>query len=116
MLICEGGQVGVCRITFMSDMCRKDPAMGTQHTFSAHSVCVLNHLMGVEMVIARLFWTVGVIQDYNIKPHLVLAKSLPILFEQRRSIRTVEDSAAVASLPSPEHGWRERPSPNTTQP
>jgi pyruvate dehydrogenase (quinone) len=45
MLFCEGSQVGVCRITFMSDMCRKDPAMRTQHTFSAHSVCVLNHLL-----------------------------------------------------------------------
>src|SRR5882724_1884068 len=97
MLFCEGGQVGVCWIAFMSDMCRKDPAtIGTQRTFRAHSVCVHNHLTGVEMIIARLFWTVGVIQDYSIKPHLVLAKSLPRLFEQRRSIRTVEDSAAIS--------------------
>src|SRR6266851_568060 len=95
MLFCEGSQVGVCRITFMSDMCRKDTAMGTQRTFSAHSACVLNHLAGVEMIVARLFWTVGMIQDYSIKPHLVLAKNLPRRFEQRRSIRTVEDSAAV---------------------
>lgn len=42
--------------------------MRTQHTFSAHSVCVLNHLMGAEMVTARLFGTVGVIQDDSIKP------------------------------------------------
>src|SRR5260370_10768675 len=95
MLFCEGGQGGVCRITLMSDMCRKNPAMGTQRTFSAHSVCMLNYLMGVEMIIARLFWTVRVIQDYGIKPHLVLAESLPRLFEKGRSIRTVEDSAAV---------------------
>src|SRR6266404_4873168 len=79
----------------MSDMCRKNASMGAQHTFSAHPVCVLSHLMGAEMVSARLFGAVGVIQDYSIKSHLVMAKSLPSFFKQRRCIRTVEDSATV---------------------
>jgi len=79
----------------MSYMSRKNPAVRIQNTFSAHSVCVLNHLMNAEMVTATLYGTVGVIQDNNIKPHLVLAESLPSVFEQRRSVRTVEDSAAV---------------------
>src|SRR2546427_5939859 len=57
-------------------------------------ILVLDHTYGpeqpgIEMVTARLFGTVGVIQDYIIKPHLVLAKSLPRLFEQRSEERRV---------------------------
>ena len=80
MMFCEGGQVGMCRITFMGDMRRKDAAISTQHTFRAHSVCVLNDLMGAQMVTTMLFGTIGVIQDHNIESHLVLPESLPRLF------------------------------------
>src|SRR5215472_15277106 len=96
MLFCKGCQIGVRRITFMGDVRRKDTAMGTQHAFCTHPVCVLNHLMSAEVVTAGLFGTVGMIQDYDIKSHLALAKSLPSFVEQRRCIRSVEDSAPFA--------------------
>lgn len=78
----------------MGDMRRKDAAMWTQNTFRAHSVCDLNDFVSAQMVTTKLFGTIGVIQDHNIKSHLVLPESLPCLFEQRSCIRTVEDSAA----------------------
>ncbi len=53
MLFCESGQVGVCRIAFVSDMCSKEAGVWTQHTFGAHSVCVLNDLMGAQMITTR---------------------------------------------------------------
>lgn len=66
VLSCEGDQVGVRRITFMSDMRRKDPGTGSQHAFQAHSRYVLDYLADAEMVSARLFRTIRVIQDYSI--------------------------------------------------
>jgi len=81
MLFCESGQVGMRRIAFVSDMCSKDAGVWTQHTFRAHSVCVLNDLTSAQMVTTGLFGTIGVIQDHNIESHLVLPESLPRLFE-----------------------------------
>ncbi len=94
MLFCESDQVGVCRIAFVSNMCRKEAGVWTQHTLRAHSVCVLNDLTSAQMVSTKLFGTIGVIQDHNIESHLVLPESLPRLFEQRGCIRTIEDSTA----------------------
>ena len=93
MLFCESSQVGVWRIAFVSDMCSKEAGVWTQHTFRAHSVCVLNDLMGAQMITTRLFRTIGVIHDHNIESHLVVAKNLPSPFEQCGCIRTIEDSA-----------------------
>src|SRR5258708_39813900 len=84
-----------CRITFMGDMRSKDSAIWTQHAFRAHSVCVLDDLMGAQMVPTGLFGTIGMIQDHNIESHLVLPENLPRLFEQCGCIRTINDSAAV---------------------
>src|ERR1017187_9002973 len=50
--------------------------------------------MGAQMVTARLFGTIGVIENHNIESRLVPPESLPRLFEQRGCIRTIEDSAA----------------------
>src|SRR5260370_7576574 len=51
MLFCEGGQGGVCRITLMSDMCRKNPAMGTHRTFTPPSPPILNYFLAVQIPI-----------------------------------------------------------------
>jgi hypothetical protein len=75
MSFCKKRQLGVCRIAFMGDVRRKDASMGTQYVFRPHSVCMLNDLMSAEMVPARLFGTIRVIQDHNIKLHLALPKS-----------------------------------------
>src|SRR5882724_12808540 len=90
MMLCEGGQVGMSRIAFMGDMCRKAAGIWTQHTFCVHSVCVLKDLMGAQMVATRLMGAIGVIQDDNIESHLVLPEGLPCLFEQRGCIRTIK--------------------------
>src|SRR5260221_7927517 len=82
MLFCESDQVGVCRIAFVSNMCRKEAAVGAQHTFRAHSVFVLNDLTRAQMVSAKLFGTKSVIQDHNIELHLVLPERLPQPFVQ----------------------------------
>src|SRR5258706_12224546 len=74
MLFCESDQVGVCRIAFVSNMCRKEAGLGSQHTFHAHSVCLLNELTSAQMVSAKLFWTIGAIQDDDIESHLVLPR------------------------------------------
>src|SRR5258708_16514444 len=42
MLFCESDQVGVCRIAFVSNMCRKEAGVSTQPTFPAHSGSVLH--------------------------------------------------------------------------
>src|SRR6267143_5245244 len=94
MLFCESDQVGVCRIAFVSDMCRKEAGVWTQHTFRAHSACVLNDLTSAQMVSTKLFGTIGMIQDHNIESHLVLLESLPRLFEQCGCIGTIKDSTA----------------------
>src|SRR5579864_873589 len=50
VLSSKSGQVGVCRITFMGNMGRKDAGIRAQHALRAHPVCVLNDLMRAEMV------------------------------------------------------------------
>src|SRR5258706_4365402 len=77
MLFCESDQVGVCRIAFVSNMCRKEAGVWTPHTFRAHSGCVLNDLTSAQMVSAQLFLTISVIHDHNIASQLVLPASPP---------------------------------------
>jgi hypothetical protein len=55
--------------------------MGVQHALRAHSRCVSDHFMSAKMVTAKLFGTIGMIQDHNIKSHVVLLESPPSLFE-----------------------------------
>ncbi len=107
MLFCEIDQVGVCRIAFVSNMCRKEAGVWTQHTFRAHSVCVLNDLTSAQMVSTKLFGTIGVIQDHNIESHLVVPESLPRLFEQRGCVPWLAGKAITEYVPTAKdsNGW-----------
>jgi len=80
MLLCKGGEIGVCGIAFMGDMCGQHASAGSQQTFRAHAVYVFYYLTSAEMVTARLFGAVGVIQDYDIEGNLVFPETLPGLF------------------------------------
>ena len=80
MLLRKGGEVGVCGIAFMGDMCGQDASAESQQTFRAHAVYVFYYLTSAEMVATRLFGAVGVIQDYDVEGNLVFPETLPGLF------------------------------------
>ena len=50
VLICNGGEVVVCRITFVRDVGRKDAAASIQYALRPHAPGMLNDLMCAHMV------------------------------------------------------------------
>src|SRR5690348_10797838 len=82
------------RVSFVGDMGCKDASGWSQYAFGSHPVGVLDELDCVQMVRAGFVGAVRMIENYQIKAHVALAKHLPRLVEQCGGIRAIKDGAA----------------------
>jgi len=125
---CESGQVGVCRIAFVSDMCGKDDRGvldPRQPSARAHSGlrAQMDLTSAQDGQYQVCFGTIGVIQDHNIEIASCAGpeKSATSVRTTLAVSRTIEDSAAGGPSNRVQHrshlpgAWfsGKRPSPNT---
>ena len=95
VLFREGDQFGVWRITFVGKVRSEHAAIWLQGSLSTETADMFNNLAGAQMVTSDLVLSICVIQNHNIKLHLLIPEYFPRLFQQCARIRAVEHGTTI---------------------
>jgi len=77
----EGCELRVSGVALVGDVGGEGATAGLEHALGAQALYGFDDLPGAQVVAAGLLWTVGVIQDYQVKVQLEPAEGLPGVFE-----------------------------------